>query len=209
MGEIVTRAEFARRMGMDRSAVTHAVRCKRIPSVDGNIDIDDPAVQAWMDLRSRQSPASGGRRGRPVNGGNAPPVDVPESPPPVAPMAQDAPDAGAASGRPLDAASQGKQLDNRIKAVKLAERKLRYLEQTKTVIPVEHVSRTLSRLSSVLDENLRAFHDRHGHELHEAARRDEVQPWSALLASRLDTSVRVVLSTIDRELDAMKQETPS
>lgn len=63
--EIVSRAEFARRVGISRVTVTQAVQRGRLPSVGGNIDLDDPEIRAYM-ARHAASTSAGPLGGRPI-----------------------------------------------------------------------------------------------------------------------------------------------
>lgn len=206
---VVSRAEFARQIGVDRSAVTHAVRCRRLPSVEGNIDLDDPEVQRFSSSRSGMAKAAGGGRGRPVVGGAAPPVPEPEltSEEPSAPSTARSSSTFVPMAAPsaVDVAGQGRQLDNRLKAIKLASKKLEYLEQTRSVVPVEIMSRTLGQISSLLDENFRAFDERNGDELYELARtQDDRRAFAEMLSRRIDESMRVVLTSLERFVRDMR-----
>jgi len=209
---VISRAEFARRIGVNRSAVTHAVRCRRLPSVDGNIDLDDPDVQRFAAARSGMAKAAGGGRGRPVVGGAAPAVPEPEltsEEPAAPPFARAASTAYIPMSAPaaVDVAGQGRQLDNRLKAVKLASKKLEYLAKTRAVVPVEVVSRTLGQISSLLDENLRSFDERHGDELFETVvGGGDRRAFAETLSKRIDEAMRVVMTSIDRFVRDMREQ---
>lgn len=202
MGEIISRSQFAGRLGISASNVTRAVQKGKIASVDGNIDLDDPTVQAFMHFHKTHRKASGHTgQGRPVMR-DAPVVDAEAAagapvsafaPPPYPPGV-------------LDAHDKGKELDAKLKQVKLATKKLDYGERTKQLSAVDHITRTLGVLKAVLDENFRSFASRNSSELFELARAVNESAWAERLTTRIDESLDASLEAVDREIKKYRDE---
>jgi hypothetical protein len=201
MATHITKAAFARLVGVSRAAITAAVKTNRlIAEPDGKIDPDSPSAQEYAEFQRTATKATGAKgAGRPVANGTADPV------------APSILQATAAGKMPIpqaeNIAAQGKQLVNRLNAVKLAQKKLEYLEQTKKVIPVDIVAMAIGRISAMLDENFRAFDERNSDELFDLARSADKLAFAAALGKRIDESMKAALDGVRRDVkNLIRQE---
>lgn len=211
MGETISRAEFARRIGVSRSAVTIAVRRGTIASVDGNIDPDDPTAREWAEYHRTHGKASGGGRGHPVARvavGEASNGEVVALPRMAAPSGQ-----AAASNRAdvsiADAHEIGKAVDVNLKKIKYAVKKLEYAEMQKHLVAADDVTRSLGILKAVLDENFRSFTARNGGELHELACAVDASKFAERLHTRIDEALDSALEAVEREIKKFRDGVPA
>lgn len=195
MAAHITKAAFARLVGVSRAAITTACKTNRLTAEpDGKIDPESPSALVYIDFQKKATKAAGSKgRGKPVANGAGDPVST-------AVLQKTA-----AGKMPIpdaeNIAGQGKQLDNRMKAVDLATKKLKYLEQIKSVIPVDIVAMAVGRISAMIDENFRAFDERNGDELFDMARNSDRQAFAGVLAKRIDEAMKATLEGVTRDVE--------
>lgn len=200
MAALISRAAFARYVGVTAAAITIACKQGRIkPEPNGKINPDSPTAHAFAEFHRHASKAIGDRgRGRPVAHGADDPV-----PPSILQET-------AAGRMPIppatDIAGQGKALDNRMKAVDLARKKLKYMEQIKSVIPVDIIAMTIGRISAMLDENFRSFDERNSDELFDLARNSDKRTFAAALGNRIDESMKAVIDGVKLDVEKLTRE---
>jgi len=177
----MTKASIARKLGLDNSAITYAVRrCDLVLNEDGRINPDDERNQAYFRKHKTAIKASGvGGRGKPI---------VTEDPDEIV-------------GNSVE---QGRLLDNQLKKVKIQRERVAYFETIRRVYPREVVARTLSLIRSLIDENFKGFDDRYGFEIWETARELEHREFCLFLYQKIDESMRAVFAGLDRELERIK-----
>lgn len=161
MGEKVTRAEFARRTGVDRASITYAVKSRKIPSDDdGRIDLDDPAVKFYIARKGAQSKASGANgRGRPMDGARplVPPTQVETEPPPTTTAVRPTlPDLDLDNVQ-LDLVHETRKEQIRLTRAKTQKQLLEIGERTGDLIRRDVVARGMSLLDTSIEESFRQF----------------------------------------------------
>jgi hypothetical protein len=121
--QLITQAEYARRRGVSRAAVTQAVKAGRIMLIDGRIDPDVADIQ-W----AKNTPNS--RTGGPATGA------VPPTRNPLRGSEVEAPPAGAGDPTLLDARTRREQALAELAELELAEKR-------GELVPVEDIRKAL------------------------------------------------------------------
>lgn len=185
MPTIISRAEFARKVGIARGSVTNAVRNNRIPSVDGCIDLEDPEIQRFMDQHAMARKARGkGGVGRPVLGAKFNAEAAARASGRVLAAEDDSDLAG------LDEGTKGRVLTNKLTAEKLKAKRLENMREMGGLVPLVAVRRAFSVLVSVLEQQFRQM---------DASASIEIDQ---LVASyKGDNGKQAVAATIRREVD--------
>ena len=205
MAELLNRAEFARLIGVHKSAITHAVRAGRIPSVEGKIDPDDPKIQDFIEARRLSARAAGKTGvGRPVEGGAFIEDNATRSVVRKISAAEDSELAG------LDVASKGRILQNRLTSEKLKAKRLENLNEVGARPPKVLVRRGFSTLVAVLEQHFRSLDSSAAIEID--AMVETYRPGkskadiSAYLRQEIDAGIKSFMAASKRAIRDMKKD---
>lgn len=179
-----TQAGAARKFGLSRGSISRAVkRGALVLDEDGRLDPEEPVNKKYFRFHQTAVKAGGKQGvGRPI-------------------ATEDPEEVASGSGNSVE---KNRELDAQIKKVKLQKARIEYAEAVKQVIPVEIVSRTLSHIAALLNENFRCFDERFGEELHELAQGSDSREFSQELSRLIEESTTAVVRGVNKELEKME-----
>jgi hypothetical protein len=189
--KLIRKAEFARLCGVSRAAIASAEKTGAVISTNGRVDINHPANQRYLNGKSSFQQTD---KRQSLNKKNAEKSGAEKKP------IYRVDNIGA-----LDARDKKEAIQNQILAVKLQKDKIDYYEKIKRSVPSAIMMRSFGRLGAVLDENMKAFDERHGEELYNMVKSgSSVLEFSSKLSELIDKTMKGIIRAVKKEVLAME-----
>ncbi len=192
---------LAKKLGISKQSVYKALSEGRLTADDNKrIDPENELTISFIKFHEESAPAaSESGRGRPIKGGNAPPIDFSGAEALLAQQRQSAGQAPPAeTAKPTNIVDQSRQMDVTLKRIKAAKEQVFYHELIKKVVPFEVAARLFNIVSSSIEQEFRNFDQQNTEIIVEAV----IDCITAKLLNHGFTKEEQVI--VDRVLDVLK-----